>query len=254
MKLKEIPLPDDCPKLPVDYVFLGFEIPTQENYFTGRICIPSENEWRFESKHHSGGGKFYYAAPRDSEIAKKILGHEFEIGDEVKNYKGTVRVVTNVDGNYITIKGFSGWYVSSGYTLHKDVKENKIKMNNDISAQEAIIFEQIRLAKAMIGKEVKNKKGLKFTPECISIVYSESNCISPPMRQEVDDNGFCVYVTGQGLYCPVMEVKIAPEIKTVKLNENHTAEVHEDKIVVGCQTFDIENIRNLVRAYDELNS
>lgn len=47
-------------------------------------------------------------------------------------------------------------------------------------------------------------------------------------------------------------VKSKPAFVKVKLNDEYTAEVYSDKIVVGCQTFDTSIARNLLKAVDKM--
>lgn len=47
-------------------------------------------------------------------------------------------------------------------------------------------------------------------------------------------------------------IKLAPKSKTVKLNETYTAEVFKDKVVVGCQEFPYEVIKEIVKSHDSI--
>lgn len=48
-------------------------------------------------------------------------------------------------------------------------------------------------------------------------------------------------------------IKWVPKVKEIKLNDNYTAQVYKDKVVVGCQTFDKDVINKIIKAQSELN-
>jgi hypothetical protein len=47
-------------------------------------------------------------------------------------------------------------------------------------------------------------------------------------------------------------IKLVPKVKEIKLNDNYTAQVYKDKVVVGCQTFNKDAIDKIVEAQSEL--
>lgn len=47
-------------------------------------------------------------------------------------------------------------------------------------------------------------------------------------------------------------VEKAPKTKTIKLNDTYTAVVHKDKVVVGCQTFSHDVVKQLANAVGEM--
>lgn len=66
------------------------------------------------------------------------------------------------------------------------------------------------------------------------------------MEKELEKNGeFAVGVSGKGFFIPLSYIEIAPKFQSLKLNDEYTAHVYEDKVVVGCQIFDIDTIKKL---------
>lgn len=51
---------------------------------------------------------------------------------------------------------------------------------------------------------------------------------------------------------PVSMVKEAPSELSVKLNDSHTAVISKDGVKVGCQTFPIEKIQEIIDTYNKL--
>tara|TARA_R110000868_G_scaffold217413_1_gene467486 strand:- start:633 stop:1034 length:402 start_codon:yes stop_codon:yes gene_type:complete len=52
----------------------------------------------------------------------------------------------------------------------------------------------------------------------------------------------------------LFEMQLKPDFSEVKLNSEYSAKVYKDKIVVGCQTFSVGIIDDLVLALKEINS
>jgi hypothetical protein len=72
-KLKTIPLPAGLAPLPKGSVYLGHEIPQQAATFKGWTWSSTTEEWK-ACDNLFGGFVCHYAAPRDSAIAREILG------------------------------------------------------------------------------------------------------------------------------------------------------------------------------------
>ena len=75
------------------------------------------------------------------------------------------------------------------------------------------------------------------------------------MVQDALQNAIAVVVLfgEMGMNIPYTAVtRIKEESITIKLNETYKAEVFKDKIVVGCQTFPINILDQLMDAYDKL--
>tara|TARA_R110002167_G_scaffold98020_1_gene258226 strand:- start:6688 stop:7332 length:645 start_codon:yes stop_codon:yes gene_type:complete len=72
------------------------------------------------------------------------------------------------------------------------------------------------------------------------------------MEKELEKNGeFAVGVSGKGFFIPLSYIKLAPKFQSLKLNDEYTARIYGDKVVVGCQTFDIDTIKKLAKVVDE---
>ncbi len=119
--------------------------------------------------------------------------------------------------------------------------------------------EQITLAKSMVGKKYtwKNKE---FTAKSWHITNKASHTDHSGMVvEEVHQFGVCVYVLSVGnaqyavLNEDLVEV-IKPLYKEVTLNNTYNAKVYADKIEVGCQTFDINILEDLIKASKEISN
>jgi hypothetical protein len=119
--------------------------------------------------------------------------------------------------------------------------------------------EQIKLAKSMVGKEfIWGDSPFKATEWKITNSLS-SRVHSGSVYDEVAEFGVCVYLQSVGgMQCPVLcedliEV-IKPKFIEVTLNGTYNAKVYEDKIEVGCQTFPISILEDLVKASREISN
>jgi hypothetical protein len=123
--------------------------------------------------------------------------------------------------------------------------------------------DKIQRAKDLIGKKVL------FTAQSIGVVKTKVaswhvTSTTPPALDErsliykyLQDNDACVYVVlGNNSHVPVdserLEVIVEPEYKEVDLNGSYTAKVYKDKIEVGCQTFNVSILEELIQAHKEL--
>lgn len=120
------------------------------------------------------------------------------------------------------------------------------------------IENKIALAKSFIGKSVIGGMTKRlYIPNRIDIVTSLDDAKRLKVSSDVVKNQFkmddiVVVLSDDYLSFPVEMVKLAPESKTVKLNENYEANVYQDKIVVGCQTFPISILEELKNTHSSL--
>lgn len=119
------------------------------------------------------------------------------------------------------------------------------------------IEEQIILAKSYIGKTVASGC-IKYAISKVNVVLTESEAInlgiaSYYVLDDISKNGFSVVVSDVSHANPVLSVELSIEFEKVKLNDSYTAEVFKDKLVVGCQTFPISILDELVKAHKSLD-
>lgn len=75
-----------------------------------------------------------------------------------------------------------------------------------------------------------------------------------PEGKSISANSYRRYPESKllGSLADVLAIVTEKKMIKVTLNDKHTAEVYKDKVVVGCQTFPITVIDNLVLAKNEL--
>jgi hypothetical protein len=59
-------------------------------------------------------------------------------------------------------------------------------------------------------------------------------------------------VTSNLTHLPFYEWALQPVSNMVVLNDNYSAEVHKDKVVVGCQTFPIDKLKEIIKISENL--
>jgi len=243
--------------LPKDHVYLGFKlphIPNVKNRFSGYRYFHELKRWQY-SNNLSGNSSRHYAAHKDSDIARKILGHEFEVGDEVKNITtGKIYVIKDI--RYVNCtqellldnKKVLYWDRAPFFTLHKDVKEKFTTMS---------IEEQIKLALSLVGKRIKKGGSCPFTVEYMGVASNDyqGRSFSESILNHINKQSICVYVGSDtlGMNIPVADAVIVPDEEVVKLNETYSAIVTKDAIVVGCQTFNPDILKTLKEAHTRVS-
>jgi hypothetical protein len=117
------------------------------------------------------------------------------------------------------------------------------------------IDSDLALARSYIGKKVQTDSMVSFTVEHVKIVVAEQENLkaaSLTVQSEVKNSGYCVAVCGSHRSIPVRNVEIAPNDVKIKLNDDYTATVSKDSIVVGCQTFSPDILQKLLDAHNSL--
>jgi hypothetical protein len=144
----------------------------------------------------------------------------------------------------VLLNGFKQGYEYTGryFELAEACEENKMR-------------EAYELAKSLVGKTVVcdngdamyNVAGVIFRQDKTDDVGIGQTC-----RNFLKDNGWLVGVKlGYSNY-PVQRVKEVPSKIDVKLNDSYTATVSKGNVKVGCQTFPIEKIQEIIDAHNKL--
>lgn len=130
-----------------------------------------------------------------------------------------------------------------------------------VDAKDLDLADHIKKAQAFLNKKVYvvNKDGRKHEnfdiPTFITVAYKFQDVSnnSQLTNEYLQDHDFCVVLNaGTSINFPYTSVVLAPSSKTVKLNGKYEAEVYQDKIVVGCQTFPITILKELDDALKSL--
>jgi hypothetical protein len=165
-------------------------------------------------------------------------------------YRGQGWENNSTKANYATHSDTYGWsYYDNNHPLGLSHK-HYVELVKDHSSLE----EQIVLAKAMVGKTYKWRNDEPMVIESWHVTNSASHCDHGAMVvQEVISNDVCVYVVANYAQYPVtnqdlVEI-IKPEFYELKLNKDYTAKVYEGKFTVGCQTFPISVLGELLNLH-----
>lgn len=106
-------------------------------------------------------------------------------------------------------------------------------------------------AMQMLGKSVRYNTSVGKVKE-FKLFLEQSDLTPWTADTAIAKNGYsiCVYF---GAYCAdINTLEIVPDTVKVKLNDKYDAEVHKDKIIVGCQTFEASKIEELAAALKSL--
>jgi hypothetical protein len=116
--------------------------------------------------------------------------------------------------------------------------------------------QDLELARTFLNKDVVSRNGgEKFTVKRIKVYLKEDGehrNSSVTVMGEIEKNGYCVTLIGNKYHIPVSDAVEPPISKTVKLNDTYNAVVTKTEVKVGCQTFPINKIRELIEANESL--
>ena len=174
-----------------------------------------------------------------------------KIGDKVKCIKLDARLTI---GEVYTIRAIGGY--QNRPTLYTDELGSMEYYQDHFELVELVmtVEEQVNLAKSLLGKEVFSKLGTRIVVEDIEVFLTKKRAYSSTALcgKAFDKDGFAVVVKGCGYTVVVKDVVIPPDHAIVKLNDNYDAKITKDTIEVGCQTFPISILDELVAALKKL--
>lgn len=107
------------------------------------------------------------------------------------------------------------------------------------------IEEKIKFAEELMGKRVKSDTA-------IGKVYfwgilKRGDTSSTSVEDVAEKDGYCVYVKYDCYTSPVQNVELVDDFEEIKLNSNWTAKVYDDRVEVGCQSFNNSVIEDLYK-------
>lgn len=116
--------------------------------------------------------------------------------------------------------------------------------------------QDLALARTFLNKKVAScSSDTTFIVDIVRVYTKEDGAFhtsSPKVVLEVEKNGYCVALIGGIYQIPLSDAIESPTSKTVKLNDTYDAVVSKSEVTVGCQTFSIDKIRELIAAADAL--
>lgn len=145
--------------------------------------------------------------------------------------------------------GSTGWTTELGERAYNG---NNIIITFEEAMGNPTMQSQIELAKSCLGKTVLYENSVKFKVETIEVVFNTTERTLSGDEQEVlKKQGFVVSLLGQTRAVSVTSVTLEPDCYELKLNEEYTAKVYKDKVVVGCQTFSRKLVQELCGLFDK---
>lgn len=185
----------------------------------------------------------------------------------MKNFKEGDKVKC-VDASSHSYLKFGEIYTITKYSL---VCDNEVFVKNEKGLESGSYYqcrfahikpkqtieEQLKYAKSLVGRTVKyniskpSKSNASITVESYNIIISgvSSGCVD----SVVERDGYCVYISSGVFSIPIECVtKIMPDYKELKLNDQYTANVYKDKVEVGCQTFTINQVKEILKLSEDL--
>jgi hypothetical protein len=124
------------------------------------------------------------------------------------------------------------------------------------ASEEAKMKEAFALARSLVGKTVTPDNGIsKYNVAGVIFRQDKTDHVGLGWSSDIflRENGWVVSIkTVGGMNYPVQRVKELPTDIDVKLNGSYTATVSKGSVKVGCQTFPIEKIHEIVEAHNKL--
>lgn len=180
---------------------------------------------------------------------------KYKVGDKVRcisNNGGVYKYVT-VGSEYTVMKIL--------YVLQRIEVENDIGVVGDYDPEcfelmTPDIHDQIQMAKNLkIGTLIARSDSVgtvRGKVSKVSVVIDRTECGSSACEQYFDKHGFCVKVKFDAYAVPITMITVLPQVKELKLNDSYTAVIHKDRVEVGCQTFPIEQVEEILKLSKEL--
>jgi hypothetical protein len=129
-------------------------------------------------------------------------------------------------------------------------------MDNDTNMHPKLVEIQKKYEEAckLVGKRVRGNSRTSFVVKEVKIDLDGKvdGYKSVSVLEHTEKHGYCVYITEKdgARSLPFEDVYEVPH-KIVKLNDKYDAIVEGDKVIVGCQTFDIKQVEEILKAYKE---
>lgn len=113
------------------------------------------------------------------------------------------------------------------------------------------IEEQIARAESLVGKKIIHEGAPSLYPIEKWGIADSLDGFSEIVKNVIKRDKFCVYLKGGAQYFPALECEEYIQ-NIVRLNSSYIAEVFEDHVKVGCQTFPIESIQEILKVHSGL--
>jgi hypothetical protein len=178
-----------------------------------------------------------------------------KFGKEHFEHVPIVTINNNINGYLLHGTGSKSW--TSGTPHYTGIQ----CISYEDAMRSVTLEDLIDLAKSYIGKGVHlitQSPRQSFTVEKVSVILDKKsarllNVDSLLVITELDKSGIAVVVTSpDGASATVGDVTLSPTTMSVKLNDDYTAVISKDEIQVGCQTFPISILDELLNAHKSI--
>lgn len=129
--------------------------------------------------------------------------------------------------------------------------DNKFKL----VSSEPDYLEQFREATKLIGKKVSydNMGTSHMKVNNVVLISKESKTHkSGFVEKYLDTHEFCVVCIDGYVSIPFEKVTPEEEYKELKISDEYTAKVYEDKVEVGCQTIPLDTVKELIKLAESI--
>lgn len=152
-------------------------------------------------------------------------------GDNKKNLRSNWNGTMQRDLYYVTVE-----YATKHNLLYSldaelaDAKDKVGKLNSGEYTTNATVHDYVSWSYDIVSRKTASNHTLQFMNK-----HGIDHCV--------------VMIVGAAQHIPSeVNVESIPEFETVVLNSNHTAKVYKDRIEVGCQTFSLNILEELIQA------
>jgi hypothetical protein len=152
------------------------------------------------------------------------------------------------DNDYFYIN-MEGTLTALSKNRFEEVKEESNVLDN--------IRKELEEARKLVGKTIIHNDGfVKYDVGEVGLhIYKEpTEGISLSVQGEAKTRGYCVYIISKnGKYSnPYKAVEVVQDFVDIVLNDQYSAKVYKDKVVVGCQTFTMDKVKEILDAGNKL--
>jgi hypothetical protein len=125
----------------------------------------------------------------------------------------------------------------------------------ELVSSEPDYMKQFKAATKLIGKKVSYVNGsfAHIKVKNVVLVSKESTSNKSDLVHDyLKTHEFCVVCTDSGVCVPFESVTPLGEYKELKISDEYTAKVYEDKVVVGCQTIPLDTVKELIKLAENI--
>jgi len=214
--------------------------------------------------YHNGSGGYWTSGEPDADAQivsfKNAMSERkiMKIGDKVKCIKRDVKLEVGKTYTISDIEGEDDGWDSEVILIRVVGLPSPYYMHHFEPVCVETLEEKIALAKSYIGKKVIGECiNNPFTVEKVYVVTDKDTArkldiLSLIVEEYLETNGNVVVLVGGYIAVPLDVVELVPETVTIKLNDDYSATVYNDRIEVGCQTFPISILKELSEAHKSI--